>query len=59
MKPENDIEKKEYKRTGNLKEFLLLDDDNIAFVPVENIRTIERVIDNLEEIKQRLNKMRV
>jgi len=49
--------KNKHKRTNYLDEFLHSNDDNIAFVPVENIRSIEQVINNLEEAKLRLSKI--
>ena len=48
----------EDKKTDRREEFSRSNDDDLAFVPVENIRRIERVIENLMEVKQRLNKMR-
>ena len=57
MKLRSDIEKNENKNTDNCEGFFCSNDDNFAFVPVENIRIIERVINNLEEVKQRLNKL--
>ena len=59
MKLENDIEKIEHKRTNNCEDFSCSGNDNFAFVPIENIRIIERVIGNLEEIKQRLSKVMI
>ena len=44
-----------HNKTDKRKELLRFDDDEIAFVPVENIRIIEQVISNLEEIKRLLN----
>ena len=52
MKQRSDIKKDKRKEL-----FCLIDDDS-AFVPVENIRIIELVIDNLEEAKQRLNRIK-
>jgi len=43
----------ENKRTANH-----LNDDPVVFVPAENIRAIERVINNWEEVKQQWNKMK-
>ena len=57
MKLRSDIEKNENKSTDIREDFFCSNDDNFAFVPVENIRMIERVINNLEEVKQRLNKI--
>lgn len=48
----------EHKRTDVREEFLYSDDDDLAFVPIENIRIIERVILNLKDVKQRLNNIR-
>jgi len=33
-------------------------DENISFVPVENIQAIERVIKNWEEVKQEWNNLK-
>ena len=46
------------KKTNGWEEFSRSNDDDFAFVPVENIRRIEQVIGNLMEVKQRLNKMK-
>ena len=46
-----------HKGTNYCDELLLFNDDNIAFVPVENIRSIKRVIDNLEDMRLRLNRI--
>jgi len=51
-------EKIENRKTDKREDFSRFDDDDCAFVPVENIRIIERVVDNLEEVKQRLKEMK-
>ena len=52
MKQGSDIKKNKRKEL-----FCLIDEDS-AFVPIENIRIIELVIGNLEEVKQRLNRIK-
>ena len=47
--------KKEQNKTTDREEFFGSNKENFAFVPVENIRIIEQVIDKLEEVKHRLN----
>jgi len=54
MKPEK-IEKR---KTDEQEDFSRFGDNDCAFVPVENIRIIERVLSNLEEVKHRLKKMK-
>jgi len=51
-------EKIENERTDKREDFSRFDDDDCAFVPVENIRIIQRVMDNLEEVKQRLKELK-
>jgi len=51
--------KKQYMETENKnkdkrEEFHFLNNDNYVFVPVQHIRSIERVINNLKEIQKRL-----
>ena len=58
MKQGSDMEKDKRKRANKRKELFCLIDDDLAFVPVENIRIIEYVIDNLEEVKQRINRIK-
>ena len=53
MKQGSDIKKNKRKEL-----FCLIDDDS-AFVPVENIRIIELVINNIEEAKQLLKRIRI
>ena len=57
MKPGSDIEKDENKSEDYREELLHLHDDTIVFVPAENIRAIERVINNWKEVKQQWDKM--
>ena len=45
-------------KTGKREDFSRFDDDDCVFVPVKNIRIIERVMDNLEEVKQRLKDLK-
>ena len=59
MKPGSDIEKNKNESPDNRAERCSSNDDNFAFVPAENIRIIERIIDNLTDAKQRLNRIRV
>ena len=47
--------KNEQNKSTDRAEFFSLNNENFAFVPVENIRIIEQVINNLEAIKQRMN----
>jgi len=54
MKPEK-IEKR---KTDEQEVFSRFGDNDCAFVPVENIRIIERVMDNLEDVKQRLKELK-
>ena len=51
-------EKIENESTDKREDFSRFDDDDCAFVPVENIRIIQRVMDNLEEVKQRLKELK-
>jgi len=50
--------KVENKRTDKREDFSRFGDNDCAFVPVENIRIIERVMGNLEEVKQRLKELK-
>ena len=43
----------------NRKEQCSPNDDNIAFVPTENIRAIEKVIKNWEVVKQQWDKRKM
>lgn len=47
----------EDERTDNHGLLLQSNDNAIVFVPVENIRAIEQVIDNWEDVKQRWNQV--
>ena len=49
--------KKEMK--DDREEFCRSNDDHFIFVPAENIRAIERVIDNWEEVKQQWDKIKI
>jgi len=51
MKYKDEIEK------NKREEFLRLDNDNIIFVPAENLRAIEKVINNWENVKKRFDKI--
>ena len=44
----------ENKNKDKREEFHFLNNDNYVFVPVQHIRSIERVINNLKEIQKRL-----
>jgi hypothetical protein len=57
MKTESDKTKSEPESMCPQDELCVSDDDLFTFVPVEHIRTLERVIDNLLDAKQRLSKM--
>jgi len=46
----------EKKRNRNREKISCSNDDSLAFIPIEKIRIIERVIDNLEEVKKRLGR---
>jgi len=50
----SDIEKNVKESTDDHEEFHHLNDDNIVFVPAENIRIIKQVIDNWEKVKSLL-----
>ena len=61
MESQNDkkhFAENERKGIGKREELLHSEDDNLAFVPIENIRIIERVILNLEEVMLRLRSFR-
>ena len=53
MKYKDEIEK------NKREEFLRLDNDNIIFVPAENLRAIEKVINNWENVKKRFDKIKL
>jgi hypothetical protein len=59
---ENQKDKKDDEEIGKEKApfgeaFLPLNDDSIVFVPAENIRAINHVIDNWEVVRQQWKKM--
>jgi len=55
----SDIEKNVKGSIDNRAEFSHLNEDNIVFVPAENIRIIKQVIDNWEKVKQRRDMMKL
>ena len=55
QKEKKQFVKNEQNKTIDRVEFFNSNSENFAFVPIENIRIIEQVINNLEAVKQRLN----
>ena len=54
QKYKNHFSKDERKKTDELNELIDSNEDDFIFVPAEKIQVINKIIDNLEEVKQRM-----
>ena len=54
----NNFSKDKRNKTDKLNELIDSSEGDFTFVPVENIHIINHIIDNLEEVKQRIEIIR-
>ena len=54
QKYNNHFSKDEHKKTDKPNELIDSNEDDFIFVPAEKIQVINKIIDNLEEVKQRI-----